>query len=69
MTRVALWIAVRIVALAMAWACDVHDARRPDCHATEVELRGADWWARLGTRRDDGDIPHRGTVRISTPKA
>jgi hypothetical protein len=28
---------------------------RTDCHTTEAELRGGDWWARLGIRRPDGD--------------
>lgn len=27
---------------------------RTDCHETEAEIRGSQWWARLGLRQDDG---------------
>ncbi len=28
---------------------------KTDCHPTEAELRGQEWWARIGARRLDGD--------------
>jgi hypothetical protein len=34
---------------------DLGCCSRTDCHTTEAELRGEDWWARLGTPRRDGD--------------
>lgn len=28
---------------------------KTDCHTTEAELRGEEWWARLGIRQSSGD--------------
>lgn len=34
---------------------DVGCCSKDDCHETEAEMRGNDWWARLGTRKVSGD--------------
>jgi hypothetical protein len=35
-----------------------------DCHVTQAELRGGDWWARVGKPRSDGDWDLLDWVRV-----
>lgn len=37
---------------------------KTDCHTTDAELRQGEWWARIGTRKTDGDWELRDWVRV-----
>jgi hypothetical protein len=37
---------------------------KTDCHTTEAELRGADWWARIGVRQANGEWDLRDWVKV-----
>ena len=37
---------------------------RTDCHATDAELRGDDWWARIGVLNDNGDWDLQDWVKV-----
>ena len=37
---------------------------KTDCHTTEAELRGDDWWARIGVRDASGDWDLRDWVKV-----
>lgn len=39
---------------------------KTDCHTTEAELRGDDWWARVGIRMPNGDWDLRDWVKVPT---
>jgi hypothetical protein len=37
---------------------------KTDCHTTQAELRGGEWWARIGVKRADGDWDLKEFVRV-----
>lgn len=37
---------------------------KTDCHTTEAEFRGEDWWARVGVMRPNGDWDLRDWVKV-----
>lgn len=37
---------------------------KKDCHTTEAEIRGTDWWARVGIPKEDGTWDLRDWVKV-----